>query len=88
MNDFLQGKFNSATGYLHLHPSVNVISYSGDGCILQTESDEINLKVTGSDLTVEDSTWHPEFGNAVKSKKIKLQYSQSRVTYQITWKNL
>jgi len=88
ISDFLQGTFESAIGFLYLHPDVDVISHSVGSCILQTDAYEVDLKLTGADLTVENSSWHPEFGIVVNSKKIKLQYSQSRVTYQITWKKL
>lgn len=88
VKDFLQGDFNSAIAYLHLHPEVFISSTGSDACVLQVELYEIEVKVTGASLTIEDSSWHPEFGLVIPSKKLRLQYLQQRVTYQIIWKKL
>ncbi|MDX2369610.1 MAG: alginate lyase family protein [Colwellia sp.] len=86
--DTLQGDFDSAIGYLHLHPDVKIISYQNGKCILQSDKYEVELEVCGASLIIEDSTWHPEFGVVVPSKKLTLQYNKPRVIYKINWKNL
>jgi len=88
IKDFLQGEFDSAVGHLHLHPNIKVISCATDKCILNSEAHEIELEVIGANLVFDDSTWHPEFGVVLPSKKLTLQYKQPRVTYRIKWKNL
>jgi len=86
IKDFLQGDFTSAFGYLHLHPDIKVISCDSNKCIFNSEEYEIELKVIGADLALDDSTWHPEFGVVVSSKKLTLNYKEPRVSYQINWK--
>ena len=86
IKDFLQGDFNSAFGYLHLHPDIKVISCDSNKCILNSKEHEIQLKVVGADIAIDDSTWHPEFGVVIPSKKLTLNYKEPRVTYQINWK--
>ena len=88
VKDFLQGEFDSAIGYLHLHPDIKVISYDNNKCILNSDEHEIELEVIGANLMLDDSTWHPEFGVVLPSKKLTLHYKQPRVTYRINWKNL
>jgi uncharacterized heparinase superfamily protein len=88
IKDYLQGEFDSSVGYLHLHPNVKVISCENDKCILNSKDHEIELEVMGANLVLDESTWHPEFGVVIPSKKLTLRYKQPRVTYRIKWKNL
>lgn len=88
IDDVLKGSFDSATGYLHLHPDVEVISTQGSRCTLIIKDYEIDIEATGAKLAVEESTWHPEFGIVKPSKKLSLEYNQSKVTYKINWKKL
>jgi uncharacterized heparinase superfamily protein len=88
IDDVLTGDFDSAIGYLHLHPKV-VITYNNENtCTLLSGDYEIELEVTGAKLAIEESTWHPEFGIIRTSKKLSLQYNQSKVNYKINWKKL
>lgn len=88
MSDVLQGEFDSALGFLHLHPDIKVISFNNSKCILHSTEYEIELEVIGADLVIDDSTWHPEFGVVIASHKLTLRYKQPRVTYLINWKKL
>ncbi len=88
INDEIIGDFNSAFGYLHLHPEVVIARISVDKCTLSVDGYEIQLEIEGAQLNAEESTWHPEFGIVKPSQKLCLKYSQSRVTYKINWKKL
>ena len=88
VTDVLKGGFNSAIAYLHLHPDVDVVSSSKRECVLSVKGYEVRLDVTGANIVVENSTWHPEFGISVESQRIRLQYLQSRVCYHISWQTL
>ncbi len=88
IEDVIQGGFDSAFGYLHLHPDIEVVSNSPTDCTLKSTNHEIKLEVSGAGLTVEDSTWHPEFGVVIANKKLRLEYKKSQVTYRINWKYL
>jgi uncharacterized heparinase superfamily protein len=88
IDDVLKGNFDSATGYLHLHPDVSVSSFDDSKCTLLVNDYEVELEITGAKLAIEESTWHPEFGVVIPSKKLSLQYNQSKVTYKISWKKL
>jgi uncharacterized heparinase superfamily protein len=88
IKDVIQGDFDSAFGYLHLHPDIEVDSNSPTDCTLKSTNHEIKIEVSGVILTVEDSTWHPEFGVVIANKKLRLEYKKSQVTYRINWKYL
>jgi uncharacterized heparinase superfamily protein len=88
ISDVIQGEFNSAVGALHLHPEIKVNYIDSSLCMIYTLDYEIELEIIGADLFIVDSTWHPEFGVVMASKKLILKYNQSQVTYKIKWKNL
>ncbi|MFT5816370.1 MAG: putative heparinase superfamily protein, partial [Psychroserpens sp.] len=88
VNDAIQGEFSSAVGALHLHPDIKVSFADSSKCIIHSSDHEIELELIGADLSIIDSTWHPGFGIVMASKKLILQYKQSRVTYKINWKKL
>ena len=86
INDSIQGDFSSAIGFLHLHPDVKVVSSNSNACTLQIESFEIELSVSGASLSLEESSWHPEFGVSIPSHKLTFKYEKSHVTFVISWK--
>jgi uncharacterized heparinase superfamily protein len=88
IKDIIHDKFDSAVGYFHLHPDIEVALISDIDCTLKSNNHEIKLVVSGANLTVEDSTWHPEFGVVKVNKKLRLEYKQAQVTYRINWKFL
>jgi uncharacterized heparinase superfamily protein len=83
--DTLTGKFDTATGYLHLHPHVKVHSVSKNLINLISSDYTIDVKVVGADLSIEDTTWHPEFGKVIPNKKIILTFNNNIVKTTITW---
>jgi uncharacterized heparinase superfamily protein len=86
--DVINGEFNSAVGALHLHPDIKVNFVDGNRCIIHSSDYEVSLEIIGADLSIVDSTWHPEFGIVIASKKLILEYKQPRVTYKINWEKL
>lgn len=88
ITDVIKGAFDSAIAYLHLHPDVDVISSGRRECTLRTREYEIKLFVTGADIVIEDSIWHPEFGANIGSYKIRLKYLEAHVVYHIVWVKL
>jgi len=88
IEDYLQGDFNTATGYLHLHPDVKIVSAELNNCVLETVSHQITLRIIGANIKLRKSSWHPEFGMIVDSKVLVLGYNLSKVSYQISWKKI
>lgn len=83
--DTLTGKFDTATGFLHLHPDVQVLKVSEDVITLMTGDYTVDVKVEGAGIRIEDTTWHPEFGKVIPNKKITLMFNKNIVKTTITW---
>ncbi len=86
VKDYLQGNFESSAGFLHLHPDIEIEFSDNNSCRLRSHSYTIHLKIEGAKIMIENSTWHPEFGIVLSSKRLMLKYSSSTVIYQIDWK--
>lgn len=84
--DTLTGKFDTATGYLHLHPDVQLLKVSENVISLFNGDYHIDVKVKGAGLNIEETTWHPEFGKVIPNKKITLMFNKNIVKTTITWK--
>jgi uncharacterized heparinase superfamily protein len=83
--DTLTGKFDTATGFLHLHPDVQVLKVSEDVVTLITGDYTVDVKVEGAVIRIENTTWHPEFGKVIPNKKITLMFNKNIVKTIITW---
>ncbi len=83
--DTLEGKFENATGYLHLHPDVKVDSYSNTEIILSVKDKLICMNVTDAIVNVVDSSWHPEFGISLPSYKLCFNFEKNRMLIDLSW---
>ena len=83
--DTLTGKFDTATGLLHLHPDVQVLKVLENVISLITGDYTVDVKVEGAGISIEDTTWHPEFGKVIPNKKITLMFNKNIVKTTITW---
>jgi uncharacterized heparinase superfamily protein len=85
IEDTVEGRFDNATCYYHLHPAVQVLR--GAGMSLQlSDAGGARLDMRFEDaanVDVVDSTWHPEFGVAVASRCIVARLDGPRLTASI-----
>ena len=72
IEDRLEGTFERAVGYLHLHPEVDVQLESGMQAVLARSGERLRLRVTGAQLELAESTWHPSFNHSVPSRVLHL----------------
>jgi uncharacterized heparinase superfamily protein len=90
IEDTVEGRFDSATCYYHLHPGLQVLR--GAGMNLQlTDSGgaRLDMRFEGAAIVdVVDSTWHPEFGVAVASRCIVARLDGPRLTASIRGSDL
>jgi len=69
IKDQIQGRFNNATAYFHLHPSISLLRASDSACFFQLNNGrEIKLGITNGDMSIKDSFYSPEFGIRKKTK--------------------
>ena len=81
------GSGGRAIARYYLHPKVEVTlnpsTPSGKGSL---ESGlEFSFQVEGASLTIQDSTWHPEFGLRIPSKCIVLELLGRQASLTIEW---
>ena len=86
--DKLVGNYINAVGYLHLHPEIKVLNVTDEKVLLTSSVCDIFMKVSGANVSLEDTTWHPEFGLTIDSKKLSFSFAQSTIRISITWKKM
>ena len=83
--DTLKGHVNQAIGYLHLHPDITVTTVTNQMVELATSEYNIKLIVVGSKVSVSETSWHPEFGVSINSKKLCFEFLNSSSAIEIKW---
>ncbi len=61
IEDRLEGDYERATGYLHLHPDVQAVARDAHTVSLTLAGRELTLRAEGASLGLAASTWHPGF---------------------------
>lgn len=84
--DELIGTYDKAEGYLHLHPDVDISHVDTSEVTLNIGGTELKLATEGAHFRVAETSWHPEFGISVPTKKIVYIFDKPSVVTQITWK--
>ena len=46
---------------------------------------DILIKVSGANVSIEDTTWHPQFGIVINNKKLIFSFTKSTMSIAITW---
>ena len=85
ITDRVIGHYINAIGYLHLHPDIEILNVSDDEIQLASGDYNLYIKVCGADVSIEDTTWHPEFGIIIKNKKLSFSFKQSTMSIAFTW---
>lgn len=82
--DEVSGQASSCQAHYHLHPEVSVDFISKNEVGL-TLANGVQLKlVSDHSIKIQDTTWHPEFGRAIASKKLIITFDKT-VTTRIFW---
>ena len=86
--DRLDGKFQRATGFWHLHPNIDVSQQDGSIVNLTLPSGQTAvLVIAGAELALEETTWHPGFGESVPNTRIVFQFRSPTVISEVRWSN-
>jgi len=85
VTDRLIGHYINAIGYLHLHPDIDILNVSDDEVQLASGDYNLWIKVCGAHVSIEDTTWHPEFGIIIQNKKLSFSFKQSNMSIALTW---
>ena len=77
VEDFIDGQYESSRAYYHCHPEINVErskTVTNELLLLSEETPVATFRAVGASLSVEQSTWHPEFGVSIENKVIVLNF--------------
>ena len=74
IEDRLEGSFERAVAYLHLHPDVHVRIERGAQAVLERSGERLRLRVVGAQLELAESTWHPSFNQNVPTRVLRLAF--------------
>jgi len=79
VTDSLTGQWSSAEAIYHLHPDIK-IKTCGNNRLLLCLPDLSQLLVSSTgQMTIENSTWHPQFGKSLANKQLKVIFSSHQV---------
>ena len=85
--DSLQGVFRCAKSRFYFHPDLSVwledhlLIVKGPNFVMHSD-------LTGKIISLDDSSWYPEFGLEVPNKVLEVQFEESNLEIMFTWKNL
>ncbi|WP_298445784.1 alginate lyase family protein [uncultured Ferrimonas sp.] len=85
IRDRLEGKFSKAQAHYHIHPEVDIQAMHGGYILTLLGGQKCRLRVANGCANIEDSTWHPEFGLSIKSKKVVVTFNSPTLTISIDW---
>jgi len=87
VTDNVQGGFRQAVAYYHLHPDVRARCGDGvgNGWIELDGGHTAKWLVTGGQVSIEDSTYHPEFGLSIPNQVIKVVFTGAEAVFTLLW---
>ena len=87
VTDHVQGGFRQAVAYYHLHPDVQARCGDGvgNGWIELDGGHTAKWLVTGGQVSIEDSTYHPEFGLSIPNQVIKVVFTGAEAVFTLLW---
>jgi uncharacterized heparinase superfamily protein len=85
IEDSLDGAYSCAEAFLHFHPEVSIEQTSATSARLQRSGRDVGLECKGGEISVGQSTWHPEFGLALPCRRVRIGFEGSRVTTRFQW---
>ena len=86
VSDYVYGRFNKALVYWHLHPNVKIERLlPGHCCFILPKGEKVLMTITGAEVEVVNTTWHPGFGRSINNKSVLLKLLNSKIVTQFHW---
>ena len=70
--DKLDGQYDRASAFFHLHPNVEITSITDNEIKIKTKACHVVTIHSTCRIELLDSTYHPEFGVTINNKKLKM----------------
>lgn len=86
IEDEVSGEYGEAIVYWHFHPSVKVeVQNLHQINLTLPKGQQASMQISGAEVLLLNTTWHPRFGVSLNSKKLKLLLTAPRLTTHIEW---
>lgn len=86
IEDKLKGRYSQAVVYWHFHPDVKVeVTSPNNVNLILPEGQHVSVQVSGAEVFLLASIWHPRFGVSVNNQKLKLVLKDSKLVTFIEW---
>lgn len=86
ITDFISKSAKSAESRFHLHPDLYVELQATDaGVIILPNGNILNWKTDGRAVSLEKSSWHPQFGISLSNICIVVQFRDGNSRFEMTW---
>lgn len=82
--DTISGMPQSAVANFLVHPDVQV-SQADQGFLLEKSGQKVHFNFDRGDAEVVDTTWHPQFGLSVPTRRISITLKASRLVSTVRW---
>ena len=87
IQDRLSGRFRSAVARYHLHPAVQVEPAGPDGGRLRLPGgQDVTYRVARGAARIEDSTWHPRFGESIPNRCLAIEFAGDSCAVEISYR--
>lgn len=86
VRDYIEGEFRVAVAHYYLHPAVQVTGQGQAGQFILSAGQIVNWSIAGGIARVVPATWHPEFGVAVPSQCVEIQFEGAEAAMDFSWK--
>ena len=88
VTDRLDGQYERALGFWHLHPNIDVTLRDRSTLDLALPSGQtVVVSIAGAEISLDDTTWHPGFGESVPNTRIVFKFSSPTVITEVRWSN-
>ena len=86
--DRIEGKFNSANAYFHLHPTIDIVRLDALTwkLSLPKSSKNVSIKILKGSPSIQPSVFSPEFGIRLPTSCLKVEFGQStEISLAVSW---
>jgi uncharacterized heparinase superfamily protein len=86
IKDSLQGPYDRAVAYWHLHPEVAIESVDEHNFEARLKTgDLVRLHIAGGDAVISGGSWHPEFGSSIPNQRLTVKFISHELELSIEW---
>lgn len=87
VQDYLCGDYETAVAHWHFHPAVIIEQEDESSFIVVLPGGErVRVNIEVGIVSLQGSTWHPEFGVSVPNRKLLVASQNSKMILRIDWR--